>query len=134
MNTTMPSTHHRHCAWHKINHNLTANAKYKAEFAQAWKSDVEACNKLYLILRWMWLFIKHYETREECNVSMQLLSYYLSKDQDRHFGQLEEGFCMDISEFITKSSIANEHKLFEHTFMFLMILVIVTTLLNKAEQ
>ena len=84
----LPNARHRHCAWHKINRNLTEDAKYKSKFLSEKDKDVGACVEIDVIVRWLWHFIKYYETKEESNVAMALMTQYLTEDQSHHFGEI----------------------------------------------
>ena len=47
----LPKAYHRHCAWHKINRNLTEDAKYKSKFISEKEQGVGSCVEIDVILR-----------------------------------------------------------------------------------
>ncbi|KAL7534014.1 hypothetical protein ACHAXR_005588 [Thalassiosira sp. AJA248-18] len=69
LHKVLPHAHHRHCAWHKINRNFTEDSKYKSMLSstrkRCWKSSVE----VDVIVRWLWYFIKYYESPEEVDLA-----------------------------------------------------------------
>jgi hypothetical protein len=53
--------------------------------------DATSRIEIDLVVRWLWYFIKYYETEEEINLSMELLNFYLKEeDQSIHFGETSE--------------------------------------------
>ena len=134
LHKVLPHARHRHCAWHKVNRNFTEDSKYKSKLSatrkRSWKSSVE----VDVVVRWLWYFIKYYESPEEVDLAYRLLSYYLNEDQAEHHGDIEEDVRSAIRDFITKSFYVNSGKLFESEFDGVMTLGNVTTAVNEAEH
>ena len=128
----LPNAHLRHCAWHKINRNLTEDSKYKAKFTAARKTSVRASIEVDTIVKWLWYFIKNYESKEEVDLAMKLMGYYLSEKQDDHYGEMPEDLRVDLRDFITKSFQYNSAKLFEASFSGLVTMSNCTSSVNES--
>ena len=64
------------CGWHKIDRNLTSDAKYKSILVHEKNKSILTRVEIDLIVKWLWYFIKHYENSDEVEFSMMLLNYY----------------------------------------------------------
>jgi N-glycosylase/DNA lyase len=66
--------------------------------------DATSRIEIDLVVRWLWYFIKYYETEEEINLSMELLNFYLKEKTSQYIlvrqVKLQE---RKIREYITKS-------------------------------
>ncbi|KAL7449649.1 hypothetical protein ACHAWC_001688 [Mediolabrus comicus] len=63
------NAHHRHCAWHKINRNFTEHSSYKSHLSRTREKGYQSSVKVDTVVRWLWYFIKYYETPKEVNLS-----------------------------------------------------------------
>ena len=131
---TLPNAHLRHCGWHKINRNLTEDSNYKSKFTAARKSSVNASIEVDAFVKWLWYFIKYYESQEEVDLSMELLGHYLNEDQKDHYGALPEDLRSELRDFITKKYQYNSTKLFEASFLGLMTMGNCTSSVNESEH
>lgn len=62
-----------------------------------------------MLKRWLWYFIKNYESKEEVELGKQLMDVYLNDDkQGTHIGQIKDDDRKLISVFITKSFNSNQ--------------------------
>ena len=120
------------CGWHKIDRNLTSDAKYKSILVHEKNKSIFTRVEIDLIVKWLWYFIKHYENSDEVEFSMMLLNYYLNEpDQSLHFGQLEERTRSKLLEYLAKSFFVNGDMLFESCFEG-MTMANVTTSINES--
>jgi len=133
-NSALPNARHRHCAWHKINRNFTDDSEYKSKLISARKKDWKASIEIDVLIRWLWYFVKYYETAEEVNIATQLLHLYMNEDQSCHHGVIDETVRVDIRNFLSKSFFPNRVKLFESEFSGLRTLGNCTTSINEAEN
>ena len=70
-----------------------------------------------VIERWLWYFIKNYETKEEVELCLDLLDAYLNDEQQSlHIGNIDKADRQLILEFITSSFKNHQTKLFEPEF------------------
>jgi hypothetical protein len=129
-----PNAFHRHCGWHKVNRNFTNHSDYKSRLATVRNSSVNNSVEVSLITRWLWYFIKHYETEEEVNLAMKLIKQYLNEDQSSHKGEIDEDTRAAIRGFFTKSFECNKGMLCEGYFNGVMTLGNCTTGVSEAEH
>ena len=67
-----------------------------------------------VIERWLWYFIKNYETKEEVELCLDLLDAYLNDEQQSlHIGNIDKADRQLILEFITSSFKNHQTKLVE---------------------
>ena len=108
---------HRWCAWHRINRNFTQLPKYKPTLTRVKNSSVLSKIEIDVLERWLWYFIKNYETKEEVDFCLVLLEAYLDDDQQNlHIGEVDKIDRQLILEFITSSFKNYRQKLFESEF------------------
>ena len=107
---------HGLCVWHLLDRNLKNSKEYKALLAAAKGKSIFARAEIGAILRWLWYFARHYETREEIEVASYLLLKYLTESQKHHFASHDKDFCRKIKEFITTKYLENDHKYFDAYF------------------
>ena len=108
---------HRWCAWHRINRNFTEGKEYKSMLTKIKNSCILSKLEIDVLERWLYFFIKEYETPEEAKFCMALLTSYLNDDnQSSHIGKVDETDRKIILEFITKHFDGRSHKLFECEF------------------
>ena len=108
---------HRWCAWHRINRNFTQDSKYKPTLTRVKNSCVLSKIEVDVLERWLWYFIKNYETEEEVNFCRKLLDEYLNDEQQNlHIGEVDKADRQLMLEFITSSFQNHRHKLFESKF------------------
>jgi len=134
LHRSLPNARHRHCAWHKINRNFTENAKYKSKLSTVKKRSYKSAIEVDTIIKWLWYFIKYYESTEEVNFAYQLLDLYLTEDQTSHFGDIDDNVRQDIKEFITKNFHLHRTTLYESEYPSIMTLGNCTTSVNEAEH
>eukprot|EP00985_Skeletonema_marinoi_P000444 scaffold157_cov58-Skeletonema_marinoi.AAC.1 len=95
---------HRWCAWHRINRNFTQDSKYKPTLTRVKNSCVLSKIEVDVLERWLWYFIKNYETEEEVNFCRKLLDEYLNDEQQNlHIGEVDKADRQLMLEFITSS-------------------------------
>lgn len=71
-----------------------------------------------MLERWLWYFIKNYESNEEVDCCKHLMEIYLNDEmQSSHIGQIDEDDRKIICEFVTKSFNSNQRKLFGAEFV-----------------
>ena len=129
------NAHHRHCAWHKINRNFTEHSSYKSHLSRTREKGYQSSVEVDTVVRWLWYFIKYYETPEEVNLSYELLKLYLSDDPTLdHCNLIDEDVKSEIREFILKYFHTNRATLYESEFHQKMTLANCTTSCNKAEH
>lgn len=109
---------HRWCAWHRINRNFTQDSKkYSSLLSRIKNSCILSKIEMEVLERWLWYFIKEYESDEELKLCMGLLQAYMNDDdQSTHIGEVKKEHRMDILEFVMKSFAARSHKLFGACF------------------
>ncbi len=109
---------HRWCAWHRINRNFTQDSKkYSSLLSRIKKSCILSKIEMDVLERWLWYFIKEYESDEEVKLCMGLLQAYINDDdQSTHIGEVKKEYRTDILEFVMKSFAGRSHKLFSACF------------------
>ena len=129
------NAHHRHCEWHKINRNFTEHSSYKSHLSRTRDKGYQSSVEVNTVVRWLWYFIKYYETPEEVKLSYELLKLYLSDDPTLdHCNLIDEDMKSEIREFILKYFHTNRATLYESEFHQKMTLANCTTSCNKAEH
>jgi len=102
---------------HRINRNFTQLPKYKPTLTRVKNSSVLSKIEIDVLERWLWYFIKNYETKEEVDFCLKLLDAYLNDDQQiLHIGEVDKTDRQLILEFITSSFKNYRQKLFESEF------------------
>ena len=134
LHRSLPNARHRHCAWHKINRNFTEHATYKSKLSATKKRSHQDSIEVDTIVKWLWYFIKYYESPEEVDFAYQLLDLYLTEDQSSHFGTIDDNVRQDIQEFVVKHFHAHRTTLYESEFPSRMTLGNCTTSCNEAEH
>ena len=129
-----PKAKHRHCAFHKLDRNLKNDSKYKSKIAAVRDRNVNSRVEIDIFLRWLWYYCKHYENDDQVDLALRLMNHYLREDESLHFGEIGDDLRMELREFITRSFVANRHKLFEASFDLTMTLGNSTTGINEAEH
>ena len=111
---------HRWCAWHRINRNFTQDSKkYSSLLSRIKKSSILSKIEMDVLERWLWYFIKEYESDEEVKLCMGLLQAYINDDdQSTHIGEVKKEHRREILEFVIvmKSFDTRSHKLFDAYF------------------
>ena len=114
--SVFPNSKHRLCAFHKINRNFLEDGEYKANVAQNKlnpSSDVE----LQMIVKWLYQFIRSYETREECSLAERLIDRYLDEDASTHNGQLTDTMLELTKSFVRQKFQEHRQRLY-HCYFF----------------
>ena len=71
----MPNAQGGLCSFHKIDRNCISHPKYKSMIAAKKSTSIMARAEVDILLRWMWLFTKHYELEEKIRLSKYLLTF-----------------------------------------------------------
>ncbi|EJK59564.1 hypothetical protein THAOC_20187 [Thalassiosira oceanica] len=102
------------CAWHRIDRNLLSHNDFFSLLKTVRDSGIENRAEIDAITRWLWYFIKHYETIEECNVAMKFLKFYLAEvDQSKRFGTIDnQELRMKLREWVTEKFDNKREELF----------------------
>ena len=74
---------HLHCAFHKLDRNLKSDSKYKSKIGSVREKGVNSKAEIDMVLRWLWYFCKHYENKEQVDLALTLLDYYLEEDEGK---------------------------------------------------
>ena len=108
---------HRWCAWHRINRNFTQDPKYKPTLTRLKNSCILSRIEVDVLERWLWYFIKNYETKEEVDFCLILLDEYLNDEEQKlHIGTIDKADRQLMLEFITSSFKNHRRKLFNAEF------------------
>ena len=89
----------RICSFHKVDRNFVSANEY-ANAVKENNQDVSSEIELKLIGTWMFKFPMEYETREECDVSLRLLTEYMDLPRDQKNGELTDRLKEGAKDFI----------------------------------
>jgi len=129
-----PLSRHRLCAFHKLNRNFTRGPELYPLITQRRNADIGAGLEFDMITKWLWAFIKQYETQAEADHSMALLSRYLEEDDKDHHGTMGAALKEKVVEFVSNKFQTQRHYLFGHVFHSTQTFDNVTTGVNEAEN
>ncbi|CAB9531432.1 expressed unknown protein [Seminavis robusta] len=99
------------CNWHKLNRNLTKSSKFKSIIAQLTETDDVI--EWEMIVSWLWKFAR-YQTREEADLSQQMLMHYLDEDEDLHRGRLGGELIEKLKVFLVESFFLKKDLFFSY--------------------
>ena len=120
------------CGWHKIDRNLINDSKYHSLIQKVRDSSIANRVEVDVVIRWLWYFIKHYETEQEISLAMDFLSFYLSEpDEMCRCGSISEPLRVELRDWITTKFESNGNMLFE-ALRDCMTLGNCTTAINEA--
>ena len=83
-----------------------------------------------IFVKWLWYFIKYYEDEDKVSFCMMLMNYYITEDQNLHFGELGETARAKLVDYLSKSFFRNGDMLFESCFVG-MTMANVNTSINQ---
>jgi len=96
------------------------------------EKDILGRIEIYIIVRWMWYFIKNYKTMEEVELSTYFMEHDMTEEgQTDHITTLKKITRSKILDFLCKSFFVHSEMLFESCFDG-MTMEEVTTSINKA--
>ena len=116
--SVFPNSKHRLCAFHKINRNFLEDGVYKANVAQN-KLDPSSDVELQMIVKWLYQFVRSYETREECMMAERMIDKYLDEDPVTHNGKLTDSMLELTKSFVRQKFQDHRHRLY-HCYFFNM--------------